>query len=68
MSPTPEQIRRAAMNHHTSPRTLHARVRDALLHVKQSEKKPANSPDETGGLITFADSDYGTDETESTGT
>ena len=38
MTPTPEQIRMAAINIR-QPRTLGAKVRDALLHVRQSRNE-----------------------------
>ena len=67
MTPTPEQIRQALVNHMQPPRTHHAKVRDALLHVKQAEKKPATSPKEAGGLITVTGQHYGTDASKVTG-
>ena len=65
MSPqTAYQVLQAMLNEKRPQRTLHARVRDALIHARQSKdnKKPAQSPVETGGLNNFIKgSEYGTD-------
>jgi hypothetical protein len=41
MTPTLEQIRQALANQQQPPRTLHSRVRDALLHLKHSKRSPS---------------------------
>jgi hypothetical protein len=46
VNPSPEQIRLAAMNHcHLPGRTRAARIRDAMLHVQQSQKEKAGRAD-----------------------
>ena len=66
MSPeTANKIVQAMRNERRPQRTLHARVRDALLHVEASEKEKPASRDVTDGLNnSLRDLDYGTKETE----
>ena len=64
------RVLQAMQNEKRPARMLHARVRDALLHVKQPKdhKKPAQSPVETGGLNnSITGSEYGTDASKITG-
>jgi hypothetical protein len=39
MKPTPQQVRDALRNHQKPPRTRDARVRDAIAHVRNSNKQ-----------------------------
>ncbi len=61
MKLTAEQIRQAMLNHQAPPRTLAAKIRDAVQHVHASEKKPAATGMANGQMmITKESSDYGT--------